>query len=271
MRDNAASVFAADTAKNTGFSVHMYGVYDTAAEITSYVNAFKTANLPLVIGEFGYNHSDGNPDEDAIMATAVSEGIGYMGWSWSGNGGGVEYLDMVTGFNASQISSWGTRIISGANGLASTSVQASVYGGNLVTNTPVGPTATFTRTATRTNTPSGPTATRTRTPTAGPTFTRTNTPIVPTATATTSGTGSTCSPVSATIAAPFTKDGAGSFCWQSSNLGGYINSWNLTSLTINGVNLTNMWTASGSYPAKIGGYWYVSYNGPYAWSHFEAK
>ncbi|GLZ00167.1 cellulase family glycosylhydrolase [Actinoplanes sp. NBRC 103695] len=34
MRDNAASVFAADPQKNTIFSIHMYGVFDTAAEIT---------------------------------------------------------------------------------------------------------------------------------------------------------------------------------------------------------------------------------------------
>lgn len=128
------------------------------------------------------------------------------------------------------------------------------------TNTPTGPTLTPTRTATRTNTPVGPTAT----------FTKTNTPAVPTATPT-SGSGGTCSPVSATITAPFTKDGAGNLCWQSSNLGSYINSWNTTSVTINGVNITNLYMASGSYPAKIGGFWYVVYNSSVAWGHFEAK
>jgi hypothetical protein len=142
------------------------------------------------------------------------------------------------------------------------------------TNTPTGPTATFTRTATRTNTPSGPTATpsrtstRTNTPT-GPTATRTNTPVPPTATPT-SGGGSTCTPTS-TITAPFTWDGAGTYCWQSSNLGSYINNWNNSSVTINGVNITNLYMASGSYPAKIGGFWYISYSGAFAWSHFEAK
>ena len=279
MRDNAASVFAADTAKNTIFSIHMYGVFDTAAEVTSYLSAFKTANLPLVIGEFGNMHSDGDPNEDAIMSTAVAEGVGYMGWSWSGNGGGVEYLDMVTGFNASQITSWGQRIINGANGLASTSVQASVYSGGTNptstftrtptrTNTPTGPTATFTRTPTRTNTPSGPTATFTRT------ATRTNTPVGPTTTPSktnTPTTGGGCSPVSSTITAPFTFDGAGTFCWQSSNLGSYINSWNNNSVSINGVNITNLYMASSSYPAKIGGFWYISFNSSVAWGHFEAK
>lgn len=138
------------------------------------------------------------------------------------------------------------------------------------------PTATRTRTptagptSTRTRTPTGPTATFTRTATTGPTPTRTHTPAAPTATPT-SGSVSTCSPVSSTIAAPFTYDGTGTFCWQSSNLGGYINSWNTSSVTINGVNITNLYMAAGSYPAKINGYWYVNYNGLYAWSHFEAK
>jgi poly(hydroxyalkanoate) depolymerase family esterase len=137
-----------------------------------------------------------------------------------------------------------------------------------------GPSLTPTRTPTIgiTNTPS-PGASPTRTPTAGFTTTRTNTPTTgPSLTPTpTTGTGSTCSPVTSTITAPFTYDGAGAFCWQSANLGAYINSWNLTSLTINGVNKTNLYVAAGSYPAKINGYWYVSYNSAVAWGHFEAK
>jgi cellulose 1,4-beta-cellobiosidase len=76
--------------------------------------------------------------------------------------------------------------------------------------------------------------------------------------------------VTATITAPFTQDGAGIFCWQSSNLGGYVNSWNMASLTINGVNFTNTYVASGSYPPQINGFWYVSYTGNFPWSHFEA-
>ncbi len=153
------------------------------------------------------------------------------------------------------------------------------------TNTPTGPTLTPTRTLTRTNTPTGPTLTPTRTPTRtntpiGPTLTptrtptRTNTPIGPTLTPTRTPTqpaGGTCSPVTATITAPFVFDGAGTFCWQSSNLGSFINNWNMVSLTINGVNFSNVYAPVSAYPAKINGFWYVSYNGLYPWSHFEAK
>jgi mannan endo-1,4-beta-mannosidase len=129
MRDNAASVLAADPQGNTIFDIHMYGVFDTAAEITDYLGRFQSANLPIVVGEFGFDHSDGNPDEDAIMATAESLGIGYLGWSWSGNGGGVEYLDLVTGFDPAALSTWGERLINGANGIRATAEEASVYGG----------------------------------------------------------------------------------------------------------------------------------------------
>ncbi|MER7053297.1 cellulase family glycosylhydrolase [Streptomyces sp. NPDC000351] len=129
MKGNAASVFASDPDRNTIFSIHMYGVYDTAAEVRDYLNHFVSNGLPIVVGEFGDQHSDGNPDEDAIMATAQSLGVGYMGWSWSGNGSGVEYLDLVNGFDANSLTGWGERLFNGANGIAATSETATVYGG----------------------------------------------------------------------------------------------------------------------------------------------
>ncbi|MFF6887978.1 cellulase family glycosylhydrolase [Streptomyces sp. NPDC012421] len=129
MRSNAASVFAADPHRNTIFSIHMYGVYDTAAEVQDYLNHFVNNGLPIVVGEFGDNHSDGNPDENAIMATAQSLRVGYLGWSWSGNGSGVEYLDMVNGFDAGSLTTWGNRFLNGANGISTTSTRATIYGG----------------------------------------------------------------------------------------------------------------------------------------------
>ncbi|MFI6206130.1 cellulase family glycosylhydrolase [Streptomyces sp. NPDC051041] len=127
MRDNAASVFAADPDRNTVFSIHMYGVFDTAAEVGDYLNRFVAAKLPIVVGEFGHDHSDGNPDEDAILAVTQQLGLGYLGWSWSGNGGGVEYLDMVTNFDPDRLTSWGQRIFNGPNGIAATAREAAVY------------------------------------------------------------------------------------------------------------------------------------------------
>jgi len=114
MRDNAASILNSDPNKNILFSIHMYGVFDTFSKIQSYLSTFVNAGLPIAVGEFGHQHTDGNPDEDSIMSLAQSNGIGYLGWVWSGGG----YLDMVTNFNPQQETAWGNRIIHGANGIA---------------------------------------------------------------------------------------------------------------------------------------------------------
>ncbi|MBM0231242.1 cellulase family glycosylhydrolase [Micromonospora sp. STR1_7] len=136
MRDNAASVFAADPARNTVFSIHMYGVFDTAAEISDYLGRFRAAGLPIVVGEFGFNHSDGDPDEDTILAYSQANGIGWLGWSWSGNGGGVEYLDLATSFNPASLTTWGQRLFNGPNGIRQTAREASVFGGTPPPTTP---------------------------------------------------------------------------------------------------------------------------------------
>ncbi|MFC7481145.1 glycoside hydrolase family 5 protein [Luedemannella flava] len=128
MRDNASTVWNADTQKNLLFSIHMYGVFDTAAEVSDYLNRFVSAGLPIAVGEFGDMHSDGNPDEDAILSTTQALGLGYLGWSWSGNGGGVEYLDMVTNFSTT-FTSWGNRLFNGTNGIKATAKEATIYGG----------------------------------------------------------------------------------------------------------------------------------------------
>jgi hypothetical protein len=95
----------------------------------------------------------------------------------------------------------------------------------------------------------------------------TPTPVTPTPTP---GSGA-CSPVTGTVSAPYSYDGAGTFCWQIANIPNYINSWNLTSLKINGVDFSNIYAVPSSLPPKINGFWYVSYSGQYPWSHFEAK
>jgi hypothetical protein len=123
-----------------------------------------------------------------------------------------------------------------------------------VTPTPVTPTPV-------TPTPGTPTPTRTPTPV-------TPTPVTPTPTP---GSATPCSPVTGTVTAPFSYDGAGTFCWQIASIPSYVNSWNLTSLKINGVDFSNIYVASSNLPPKINGSWYISYSGAYAWSHFEAK
>ncbi|MFD7137259.1 cellulase family glycosylhydrolase [Streptomyces sp. NPDC059894] len=128
MRANAQSVYDADTTGNLIFSIHMYSVFDTAAEITDYLNAFVAAGLPILIGEFGGPADQwGDPDEDTMMATAEQLDLGYLAWSWSGNTDPI--LDLAIGFDPTQLSSWGQRIFNGADGIAETAEEATVYSG----------------------------------------------------------------------------------------------------------------------------------------------
>ena len=137
MRDNAASVFASDPHRNTVFSIHMYGVFNTAAKVENYLLSFVNAGLPLVIGEFGHLHSDGDPVEDDIMSLAEKYGIGYLGWSWSGNCCGGEYLDLVLNFDPNQMTPWGKRLFEGPNGIMQTACEASIFGRHCFEDVPV--------------------------------------------------------------------------------------------------------------------------------------
>lgn len=91
-----------------------------------------------------------------------------------------------------------------------------------------------------------------------------------TPTPTTQAFGTACSPVNSTIAAPFTFDGVGSYCWKTKTLG-YINSWNATKVTLNGFDITNRFIPAFYIPPMPDGYWYIGFIGNFAWSHFETK
>jgi mannan endo-1,4-beta-mannosidase len=124
---NAQAVWNADPLRNTLFSVHMYEVYGSLSAITTYFDAFAAMGLPLIVGEFGNAHNGQNVDEDAIMAEAQARGIGWLAWSYSGNSDGL--LDQAIGFNPAQLTSWGTRVFNGTNGIRATARCATVFTG----------------------------------------------------------------------------------------------------------------------------------------------
>jgi hypothetical protein len=87
------------------------------------------------------------------------------------------------------------------------------------------------------------------------------------------GTDCTCDNLCGTIATltiPFIQDGAGEFCWSTTALGSYINSWNLDVLEVNGVNYTNLYVST-SQIAPLNGKYYIYYRGSVSYGHFEAK
>ena len=126
MRDHASKVLAADPTGNTVFSVHMYGIFDTDAKVRSYFATLARANVAVTVGEFGWMHTYGDPDENAIMLYAQTHRYGYFAWSWSGNTD-VPYLDMVNDFDPRRRTTWGERVIDGPDGIGTTSREASIY------------------------------------------------------------------------------------------------------------------------------------------------
>jgi len=125
MRDGSGtdSIWSADPDRNLVFSIHMYDVYGSSATVTGYFNGFldRTPALPLVVGEFAADHgAAGDVDEDTIMQLSQTLGVGYLGWSWSGNSGDLASLDITNNFAVNSLTTWGNRLVNGSNGIAST-------------------------------------------------------------------------------------------------------------------------------------------------------
>jgi mannan endo-1,4-beta-mannosidase len=99
----------------------MYDVYSSASTVTSYFSKFLTKGVPFLIGEFAADHgSKGNVDEATIMSQCEQLRIGYLGWSWAGNSSDLVTLDITNNFNVSSLTTWGTTLINGTNGIKAT-------------------------------------------------------------------------------------------------------------------------------------------------------
>ena len=105
IKDYGKSVIQADSDNNIMFSIHMYEYAGSDANTvrTNIDNALATG-APLTIGEFGFKHTNGDVDEYTIMQYSQQKGVGYMGWSWKGNGDTWKYLDLANSFDGSSLS-----------------------------------------------------------------------------------------------------------------------------------------------------------------------
>ena len=88
-------VLAADEESNVIFSIHMYGTAGNSNRVTSNIDGVINQGLALCIGEFGWYHSDGDVDEAKILSYCKEKRVGWLAWSWYGNGNPVQYLDLV--------------------------------------------------------------------------------------------------------------------------------------------------------------------------------
>jgi mannan endo-1,4-beta-mannosidase len=121
-----------DPDRNLLFSVHMYGSWNNADDITKEFEWAKQNKIPLIVGEFGYDYANGNNnlgcrvDADRILAECDRLGIGWLAWSWGGNNKENAWLDL-TQRDWRTLTSWGERIVNGRHGIRETAVKCSVF------------------------------------------------------------------------------------------------------------------------------------------------
>lgn len=120
-----ADIFRADELRNTVFSVHLYQVAGKSpSTIRNTLNKARNNNLCVVVGEFGYK----NVDEEYIMKYCAENYIGWLGWSWKGNGHGAEYLDIAEDWAGEALSKdWGETLVNGKYGIKQTSKTCAVF------------------------------------------------------------------------------------------------------------------------------------------------
>jgi len=121
-------VLDADPLHNTMISIHMYDVFNTPKIVQNYIKTFHDNGWPLLIGEFAANHGPGKDIAvDAILQYSHEYDIGYLGWSWSGNGGDLIDLDVVHRFDPHSHTTWGDKLVNSEYGIRATSKPASIF------------------------------------------------------------------------------------------------------------------------------------------------
>jgi hypothetical protein len=151
----AKAVQASDAYHNCLFSVHMYCEWSVGgnSNVATLLPGIKNAGIPIIVGEFGWEESNGNGgycdiDESLIINTANTNGIGWIAWSWKGNGGVENVLDLSNDWAGTNLTAWGKTVTSGAGG-TKTAITASVF---TTTSTNTAPSVSITAPITNTTT-----------------------------------------------------------------------------------------------------------------------
>ncbi|WP_331460509.1 glycoside hydrolase family 5 protein [Gracilibacillus suaedae] len=128
IHDYGQEVFNADPLENTMFSIHMYEYAGgDAATIQSNIDNVINQDLALIIGEFGHKHTNGDVDEDTILNYSEQTNVGWLAWSWKGNGSEWAYLDLSNDWSGNNLTSWGDRVVNGSNGIKATSTISPIF------------------------------------------------------------------------------------------------------------------------------------------------
>ena len=123
-----------DPRHNLLFSVHMYAGFNNPQDVYDAMLGYYKARLPLIIGEFGYNASNGDNnlhckvDDRLVMQYACQFGYGYIAWSTEGNDQANSWLDLMTGW--STLTQWGNEVFYATPySITNTAQPASIFRG----------------------------------------------------------------------------------------------------------------------------------------------
>lgn len=120
---------------NIMFSIHFYehACYEdfetpSGSKVAAAMDKALAMDVPLCVGEFGYARKGGSwhCDWETIMKYGKTRNVGYLGWSYTGNGEGDGCLDMFDGNGYMQKN--GDIIINTPEyGIKATSVECTVF------------------------------------------------------------------------------------------------------------------------------------------------
>lgn len=128
-----SELIQADSLHNILFSIHMYGSWNKSSRIEKELALCRELGLPMIVGEFGYNSSNGRNnlhckvDHKTILSVCDKLGYGFMPWSWTGNNKANQWLDLVESSDWETLTRWGKEVILGPKGISATSKKCSVF------------------------------------------------------------------------------------------------------------------------------------------------
>jgi mannan endo-1,4-beta-mannosidase len=131
VKKHAAELIQFDPLHNLLFDIHMYMGWNDTAKITSELNYVVQNQIPLIVGEFGYNFNEGGNnlrckvDAAHVLKVCNELGIGYIPWSWSGNNDENCWLDIVQDWHEPTL--WGKQVLLGDGSISETAKPCSIF------------------------------------------------------------------------------------------------------------------------------------------------
>lgn len=105
----------ADPLKNVIVSVHAYHhLWSSTGLIDDNISKLKATGLPFMLGEFGdreLNEDGHTVDHLYLMQSADAQGVGWLAWSWKGNGATTRVLDMSQDYGKVTLTRRGEEIV----------------------------------------------------------------------------------------------------------------------------------------------------------------